>query len=68
MVKLEIHAERCKGCMFCVNACVKKVLEIGTHMNTKGYRYVVTSHPENCVGCKLCAVMCPDCAIEIYEL
>lgn len=67
MVKLEILAERCKSCEFCISVCKKGVLEIGTNINAKGYRYVNVRDPLKCVGCLMCANMCPDAAIEIYK-
>ena len=40
MAKVEIVAERCKSCGYCVKFCPKQVLEIGTGVNSKGYEYV----------------------------
>ena len=37
MAKVEIVAERCKSCGYCVKFCPKQVLEIGTGVNSKGY-------------------------------
>ena len=37
MAKVEIVAERCKSCGYCVKFCPKQVLEIGTSVNSKGY-------------------------------
>ena len=59
MAKVEIVAERCKSCGYCVKFCPKQVLEIGTSVNSKG--------PEDCIGCAICGRMCPDGAIEIYK-
>ncbi|HWP79641.1 MAG TPA: 4Fe-4S binding protein [Candidatus Acidoferrum sp.] len=67
MPKVEIRAESCKSCLYCVNVCPKKVLAEGKHVNSKGYLYVVPVNPEACIGCKMCAEMCPDAAIEIYK-
>ena len=36
MAKVEIVAERCKSCGYCVKFCPKHVLEIGTKVNSKG--------------------------------
>ena len=63
MAKVEIVAERCKSCGY----CVKQVLEIGTGVNSKGYEYVVPVRPEDCIGYAICGRMCPDGAIEIYK-
>ena len=67
MAKVEIVAERCKSCGYCVKFCHKQVLEIGTSVNSKGYEYVVPVRPEDCIGCAICGRMCPDGAIEIYK-
>lgn len=45
MAKVEIVAERCKSCGYCVKFCPKQVLEIGTGVNSKGYEYVVPVLP-----------------------
>ena len=48
MAKVEIVAERCKSCGYCVKFCPKQVLEIGTGVNSKGYEYVVPVRPAAC--------------------
>ena len=40
MAKVEIVAERCKSCGYCVKFCPRHVLEIGAKVNSKGYEYV----------------------------
>lgn len=67
MSKVEIRAESCKSCQYCVEFCPKNVLEIGTAVNKKGYPYVQVKKPENCVGCAICGLMCPEAAIEVYK-
>ncbi|OON85158.1 2-oxoacid:acceptor oxidoreductase [Oribacterium sp. C9] len=69
MAKFSINvvAERCKSCGYCIKFCPKKVLEIGTKVNAKGYEYVVAARTEDCVGCLTCGKICPDGAIEIYK-
>ncbi|MBL7073466.1 MAG: ferredoxin family protein [Candidatus Omnitrophica bacterium] len=64
-IKIRIDAERCKGCMFCVKVCPKKVLDKGGKVNERGVQCVIVKAPEECIGCGLCAIMCPDSAIEI---
>ena len=62
----EIDQEECKGCGLCVNACPAKVLELSTHLNSKGY------HPSGykgsgCIGCGSCFYSCPEPgAITVY--
>ena len=67
MAKVEIRAERCKSCGYCIKFCPKHVLEIGTEVNSKGYEYVVPARIEDCVACGMCASICPDGAIDIYK-
>ena len=59
MAKVEIVAERCKSCGYCVKFCPKHVLEIGTKVNSKGYEYVTPARPEDCIGCGHCDSRCP---------
>ena len=63
-----IEKDRCKGCGLCVEVCPKKVLEISSEVNTKGYFPAYQAHPEDCNHCAMCCVMCPDVAIEITEI
>jgi 2-oxoglutarate ferredoxin oxidoreductase subunit delta len=47
--------------------CPKKVLEISSEVNTKGYFPAYQARPEDCVFCATCCRMCPDVAISITE-
>lgn len=69
MVKgiIEIFTEACKGCLYCVAACPRGVLGVGSATNTKGYQYVTPVALPACVGCGLCARMCPEAAISVYR-
>ncbi len=67
MAKVEIIAERCKSCQYCIKFCPKGVLALGKNLNSKGYEYVVPVNPEECIGCCQCARICPDGAIEVYK-
>jgi len=60
-----IDSNRCKGCGLCVAVCPKKVLEIATDVNAKGYFPAYQARPEDCIHCALCCSMCPDVAITI---
>ena len=63
-----INDERCKGCGLCVAVCPKKVLEISTEINSKGYFPAYQARPEDCVFCAMCCLMCPDVDISIREI
>ena len=61
--ELHIMVERCKGCGFCVEYCPKKVLNLSTDFNRKGYHYPVVLKQGACVNCSLCEMICPEFAI-----
>lgn len=67
MAEVKVISERCKSCGYCIKFCPKKVLEIGTKVNSKGYEYVAPVRMESCIGCCICGRICPDGAIEIYK-
>ncbi|MGF6376008.1 2-oxoglutarate ferredoxin oxidoreductase subunit delta [Clostridiales Family XIII bacterium PM5-7] len=67
MDKIEIRAESCKSCLYCVKFCPKNVLEVGENVNAKGYQYIVVAKPDDCISCTMCAIMCPEAAIEVYK-
>jgi len=62
-----IDSNRCKGCGLCIMVCPKKVLEISTDVNTKGYFPAYQARPKDCIHCTACCMICPDVAITITE-
>lgn len=67
--RIEIDAERCKGCSLCVPVCPYDVIEMADWFNAKGYHPAQLVDPEGkCTGCLLCAVMCPEAAITVYRV
>ena len=64
---ITIDSEYCKGCELCLSACPKKVIAMGTTMNSRGQLTAQPANPEGCIGCLQCADICPDTAIEIDE-
>ena len=63
---IEIEAELCKSCGFCIDACRRACIGPGQTVNSKGYSVVEAAADGACNGCKLCAVMCPEAAITVY--
>lgn len=66
MAEIKVIPERCKSCGYCIKFCPKKVLALGTKVNSKGYEYVETVN-DGCIGCCICGRVCPDGAIEVYK-
>jgi len=62
---ITIDRERCKGCKYCVLACPKQVIVIGSEFNASGYFPAKAECMEQCTGCTLCAQMCPEIAIVV---
>lgn len=65
--RVEIYANACKSCLYCVKTCPNGVLGITTDTNASGYQFVQALKPEACVGCGMCARICPDAAISVYR-
>ncbi|MDD2402936.1 MAG: 4Fe-4S dicluster domain-containing protein [Victivallaceae bacterium] len=66
--RVEIIADECKGCGRCINACPKKVLEMGTVFNFMGTTYAVYKG-SGCIGCGGCFYACPEPgAISVIEI
>ena len=67
MAMIQVVAERCTSCGYCVKYCPKQVLAVGKNGNSKGYEYIEPVNQEACVACCMCARICPDGAIEVYK-
>ncbi|MDL2206232.1 4Fe-4S binding protein [Eubacteriales bacterium OttesenSCG-928-N13] len=67
MANVSILEERCKGCMLCIQACPKKILQLSDRINQKGYHPIECSDMSKCIGCAFCARMCPDCVIVVEK-
>ena len=65
--KVVFNRERCKGCELCKSFCPKKLIEMDTQVNARGYCPAMMTDQSQCIGCTSCALVCPDGAIEIYE-
>jgi len=63
---VEIIAELCKSCGYCIKYCPQGVLCRGSNVNSKGYAYV-TPVKDTCIACCACARICPAGAINVYR-
>ncbi len=55
----EIDPTECKACGRCIEACPRGVLQLGTDLNSRGYRYVRYTG-QGCIGCANCFYVCPE--------
>ena len=65
---VQILADRCKGCAFCVEYCPRQVLEMSREFNRKGYHPPEIVDSQACVNCGLCEMICPEFAIFCIEV
>ncbi len=66
--RIIIDADRCKGCLICVEECPKEEIKLGKKINKTGYNIVEFRNAGGCNACTLCAIVCPDAAIEVIEI
>ena len=66
--KIIIDADRCKGCLLCIDECPKTEIKLGGTINKFGYNIVEFKNSGGCNACTLCAIVCPDAAIEVVEI
>ena len=66
MPMIAINEDRCKGCALCVRVCPTHVIEMGKHLNVKGF-YAAVYTGGKCTACKACALICPDICIEVFK-
>lgn len=66
--KVNVIAERCKGCDFCIEFCPQKALCKSTEINSNGYRIVCLDNSDKCTGCNMCGMICPEFAIIVTTI
>ena len=64
-VEINIDANLCKGCYYCVEICPRGVLGKSDIMSPKGYLIAKVVNVDNCVACRMCERICPDFAISV---
>lgn len=65
---VRILEERCKGCLYCVEFCPRRVLSLSDRFNIKGYHPPDIVAPDACTACHLCEIICPEFAIGVEEI
>ena len=66
--QVQVIADRCKGCGFCIEFCPKHVLSKSTEINSKGHHTVRIDNANKCTGCNICSMVCPDFAISVVPI
>ena len=64
--KVIFNREKCKGCELCASFCPKKIIEMDTQVNAKGYCPAKITRQEECIGCQSCFFFNDTAATEIY--
>ena len=64
--KIEIAAELCKSCGYCLKHCPQGCIRLAQSYNLKGY-YPAEFSGGECSGCAVCALVCPETAIEVWR-
>jgi len=66
--QVQVIAERCKGCGFCIEFCPQNALSKSAGMNSKVYHNVDAGNANTCTGCDMCSMVCPDFAISVMPI
>lgn len=66
--RVNIIADRCKGCGICIEVCPTKVLTRSSALNKYGFYPPEPVGIDKCIGCRLCEYHCPDFVIFVEPL
>ena len=66
-MRVVFNEDHCKGCGLCVMFCPQDIVQIGDHLNSKGYLTAQVEEQHKCTSCMACARMCPDAVITVYR-
>lgn len=66
--QVNVIAERCKGCGFCVEFCPRHILSQSAETNSQGYHQAYINDNDKCTGCNICSMACPDFAIYVVSV
>ena len=66
--QIQVIADRCKGCGFCIDFCPQEVLRKSAEANRKGYHIAGIDPGKECTGCNMCSMVCPDFAINVVPV
>ncbi len=66
--RVQVIAERCKGCEYCIEYCPREVLQMSKSFNPKGYHFPEVLEQTRCVNCHFCEALCPEFAIFSEEI
>jgi ferredoxin len=61
MVRIDIHAEACRGCEMCVDLCPTDVLAMDAS------RKAIVKTAEDCIACLSCGYVCPSGAFRYAD-
>jgi ferredoxin len=59
--EISCDAEKCTGCMACVNSCHMGAL------STQGHSYSLIHRPSLCIQCGICVTICPETALSARQ-
>lgn len=62
---IQVQAERCKGCGWCIEFCPRHVIHESKEFNSKGYHPVYAEPDNECLNCGLCVLICPEFALKV---